>query len=79
MKNLDDRIHEVLYAVQKNGDLVGTTLFVVSDHGFWSFTHVVHPNVLLREKGMVHGEGRKITCDAWVMGEGGSALVYVNE
>jgi predicted AlkP superfamily pyrophosphatase or phosphodiesterase len=77
MKALDDRLKDLLEAVRSSGDLKHTTVFVVSDHGFRSFNKVVHPNTLLREKGWVRGEGSQINCDAWVLGEGGSALVYV--
>lgn len=77
MKCLDDRIKDILDSVQRNGDLSKTTLFVVSDHGFRAVKTVVRLNVLLREKGLVRGEGNQVTSDAWVISEGGSALVYV--
>lgn len=77
MKMLDDRLHDIIDAVRDSGDLDKTSIFVVSDHGFRTFNKVVHLNTLLRQKGLIRGEGNKINCDAWVMPEGGSALLYV--
>ncbi|WP_047487098.1 alkaline phosphatase family protein [Terriglobus sp. TAA 43] len=77
MKALDDRLREIIDAVHDSGDLDKTSIFVVSDHGFRTFNKVVHLNTLLRQRGLIRGEGSKINCDAWLMPEGGSALLYV--
>jgi len=51
-----------------------TTIFVVSDHGFKTYHHVIHPNALLRQKGLLRSAE---DCDGWVISEGGTAMVYV--
>ncbi|HWB97831.1 MAG TPA: alkaline phosphatase family protein, partial [Bryobacteraceae bacterium] len=75
----DDRIKELLDSLRKVGVLDRTTLLIVSDHGFKNVRHQIRANVLLREQGLVRREGGKLTCDAWVVPEGGSALVYVTD
>ena len=77
MKALDDRLRDIIDVLRDSGDLDKTTIFVVSDHGFRTFNKVVHLNTLLREKGLIRGEGKQINCDAWIIPEGGSALLYV--
>lgn len=79
MKALDDRLRDIIDAVRDSGDLDRTSIFVVSDHGFRTFKQVVHLNTLLREQGLIRGGGSGLHCDAWVMSEGGSALVYVTD
>lgn len=77
MKALDDRLRDIMDAVRSSGDLDRTTIFVVSDHGFRTFDKVVHLNTLLRQRSLIRGEGSQVNCDAWVVSEGGSALVYI--
>ena len=52
-------------------------MFIVSDHGFKTFTNSIRPNALLRSKGLVRGDDKNIECDAWVIPEGGTAMVYI--
>lgn len=79
MAFLDDRVRQVLDALQKDGDLEHTSVLVVSDHGFRSITHAIHANVLLRQKGLIQSTSGKETSQAWVVPEGGSAMVYVTD
>jgi len=51
-----------------------TTIIVVSDHGFKTYHHLIHPNVLLRQKGLLRSRDDN---DAWTVPEGGTAMVYV--
>jgi predicted AlkP superfamily pyrophosphatase or phosphodiesterase len=44
-------------------------ILIVSDHGFKTYEKVIHANALLSAKGWLD--------DAWVIPEGGSAMVYV--
>jgi predicted AlkP superfamily pyrophosphatase or phosphodiesterase len=52
-------------------DTVGNraTILIVSDHGFKTYDKVIQPNALLAAKGLLE--------DAWVIPEGGSAMVYI--
>jgi predicted AlkP superfamily pyrophosphatase or phosphodiesterase len=67
MAFLDDRVKQI------SDTLTSTqrpfTLLIVSDHGFRKTTHAIYPNTLLRQEGLVR--------DAWVVPDGGIAMVYV--
>jgi predicted AlkP superfamily pyrophosphatase or phosphodiesterase len=77
MALLDSRVKQIVDTTERAGLFRETTLIVVSDHGFRSIAHKLHPNVLLREKGILKpGKGKAIS-DAWVLSAGGMAMVYV--
>ena len=76
MALLDSHVKRILDTLEKTGQASKATVIVVSDHGFRSFKHKIHPNVLLREKGLVGGP-EPLRADAWVMPNGGTAMVYV--
>jgi predicted AlkP superfamily pyrophosphatase or phosphodiesterase len=67
---MDDRVKEIYDAVQKAGLLERTTFLIVSDHGFRNVQHLIHSDVALAAAGI---EG------AWVVPEGGTAMVYVKD
>ena len=74
----DARVGRVLAALERAGILARTTVFVVSDHGFKTYKQVIQPNAVLRREGLVTVlEGGKVMCDAWVIPEGGTAMVYI--
>lgn len=73
----DRQLQRILDAVERAGIQKQTTLLVVSDHGFKTYRYAIRPNALLREKGLLRGEDSQIDCDAWVVAEGGTAMVYV--
>ena len=75
----DQRVRDILDAVENAGLRDRTTLVVVSDHGFKSATRSIRPNVALREQGLLKAQGGKIECDAYVIPEGGTAMVYVTD
>ncbi|MGD1103510.1 MAG: ectonucleotide pyrophosphatase/phosphodiesterase, partial [Terriglobia bacterium] len=58
----DRQLQQILDAVERAGIQKQTTLLVVSDHGFTTFQHVISPNALLRQKGLLKGEGGQIDC-----------------
>jgi predicted AlkP superfamily pyrophosphatase or phosphodiesterase len=64
----DDRVKEIYDAVQKAGLLERTTFLIVSDHGFHRIKHLVHAEAALAAAGVT---------GAWVVPEGGTAMVYV--
>jgi len=73
----DRQVERILDAIERAGIRQRTTVLVVSDHGFKTYRHVIRGNVVLREKGLLRDEGSQVDCDAWVMAEGGTAMVYV--
>lgn len=68
---LDSRVEEVVEAVRSARMMDRTTFLIVSDHGFKAFTKQIRPAVALANAGL----GDK----AYVLPEGGSAIVYVEE
>jgi predicted AlkP superfamily pyrophosphatase or phosphodiesterase len=52
-------------------------LFIVSDHGFRAIKRKIHPNVLLRARGLISGEKGGARGDAWVLSTGGTAMVDI--
>ena len=73
----DRQVQRILDAIERAGIRQRTTVLVVSDHGFKTYQHLIRANVVLREKGLLRDEGGQVDCDAWVMAEGGTAMVYV--
>ncbi len=73
----DDSLRRIVEAVEGAGLKDRTTLLVVSDHGFKTARRSIRPNTVLRERGLLKVVSGKIECDAWVMPDGGSAMVYV--
>jgi predicted AlkP superfamily pyrophosphatase or phosphodiesterase len=70
----DRQFERILDAVDKAGIRDTTTILVVSDHGFKAYHHLIHPNAVLRQKGLLRSAQ---DCDGWVVAEGGTAMVYV--
>lgn len=78
LAHADTQVRRLLDAVDNLGIGSRTTVIVVSDHGFKTYTQVIHANAFLRQKGLVRDTaGSGVACDAWVIPEGGSAMVYV--
>ncbi len=74
----DDRIRDLVDAVEAAGLRERTTFFIVSDHGFVGYTKQLLPNVLLRKAGLLGLEGDKVVPgQALVLSQGGGAFVYV--
>ena len=76
---LDGQVARVLEALDTAGLRQRATVIVVSDHGFKLAPRVVRPNVLLRQAGLLEGTGDATVCDAYVLSEGGTAMVYVTD
>lgn len=70
----DRQLQKILDAVDRAGIKDRTTIFVVSDHGFKTYHHLIHPNALLKQKGLLRNPDDN---DGWVVPEGGTAHVYV--
>ncbi|HUE43268.1 MAG TPA: alkaline phosphatase family protein [Candidatus Sulfotelmatobacter sp.] len=74
---LDSQVNRVVQVLQRPDFAGRSTLIIVSDHGFRSYRHRIHAHVLMEEKGFITGADGKLRGDAWVVPEGGSAMVYV--
>jgi predicted AlkP superfamily pyrophosphatase or phosphodiesterase len=73
----DDCLSRVVEAVRKAGALDRTTFFILSDHGFTTYTHTLSPNVALIQQGLLHKQDKDYAGDVWVKAEGGAAGVYI--
>lgn len=74
----DDRIRDLVDAVEAAGLKDRTTFFVVSDHGFFTYTRNILPNVAFRKSGLIQVEGDKVVGrQAWFLPQGGGGFVYV--
>jgi predicted AlkP superfamily pyrophosphatase or phosphodiesterase len=74
---LDSQVNRIVEVLERSDFAKRSSLIIVSDHGFRSYRHRIHANVLLQEKGIVASVDGKLRGDAWVVPEGGSAMVYV--
>jgi predicted AlkP superfamily pyrophosphatase or phosphodiesterase len=74
---LDSQVNRIVQILQQPDFAGRSTLIIVSDHGFRSYRHRIHPNILLQEKGIITERDGKLQGDAWAMPEGGTAMVYV--
>src|SRR5882672_1072187 len=77
MAYLDDKVKQILDTLERTGLSKNATVIVVSDHGFRSIKHKLHANVLLHGKGLLTGGPGAEKGDAWVVPDGGIAMVYI--
>lgn len=78
MSYADDRVRDVVQAVQRTPMAGKTTFIVVGDHGFFPIERDIRPNVVLRKLGLIKANGGKIESQAaFVLSQGGGAAVYV--
>jgi predicted AlkP superfamily pyrophosphatase or phosphodiesterase len=77
IKTADAQVRQVWDELQS--DFPGkATLVVVSDHGFSPIEHVLMPNVILKQAGLVEVKGTRVVGGpVRVVTQGGAALVYV--
>lgn len=74
----DRLVGDLLESLERTGRKA--TVLIVTDHGFKKVNKVVFPNVALRKAGLVKTEGQKaVSCDAYVMVQGGLAFAYVTD
>jgi predicted AlkP superfamily pyrophosphatase or phosphodiesterase len=78
MAHLDTQVARIVRAIEEAGMTATTTIFVLSDHGFKAVRQQILPNAALLKAGLLEAVDGKITAtQAYVVPEGGSALVYV--
>ena len=65
----DAKVQRILDALARAGIARRTTVLIVSDHGFKTYTKVIQPNALAAREGL----GGAV----WSIPEGGTAMVYV--
>ena len=75
----DDRVRELVEAIDASPMAGKTTLFVVSDHGFFPVNYEIRPNVVLRKLGLIQGTGNAEKRTAYCMAEGGACAVYITD
>lgn len=74
----DDRVRDVIEAIEAAGLKDRATVFVVSDHGFFGYTKTVLTGVALKKAGLITMDGDKIAeRKVAVVSQGGSAFVYL--
>lgn len=69
----DDRVRDIVEAVEKSQHKDRTTVIVASDHGFFGVTKEIRPNVLLRKAGLLSSDKKQALC----LAQGGACAVYV--
>jgi len=74
---IDACVQEIINAIESSGWRDRATVFIVADHGFKTVKRSIRPNAVLYQQGLLKAEGNKITCDAYVVPEGGCGLVYI--
>lgn len=73
----DDCIGRIEDAVKSAGAWGRTTFFIMSDHGFTTYSHTIRPNAQLRLDGFITGSGDAATGKVWTQAEGGAAEVFI--
>ena len=78
MSHLDAQVAEIVAAVEQAGLTARTTFFVVSDHGFKLVKRQIRLNAAFMKAGLLKAQdGKVVQSDAYVVPEGGSAIVYL--
>ncbi|QHN02908.1 sulfatase-like hydrolase/transferase [Granulicella sp. WH15] len=75
----DDCLKRVVDAARSKGILDRTTFFIVSDHGFATYTHTIFPNAALAQQGLLHRAGDHYAGAVWGNAEGGAAELYIRD
>lgn len=74
----DDRLRDLVEAVEQSPFKGKATIIVASDHGFFPIDKDIQPNVLLRKLDYITVDGGKITRkDAFCASQGGACMAYV--
>ncbi len=79
MAFLDAQLARLLAVVDRAGLTERTSVIVLADHGFRIARRTIQPNVILRNEGLITGEGASLRADAWTMPWGGAAGIYLRD
>jgi predicted AlkP superfamily pyrophosphatase or phosphodiesterase len=78
VKFADDRLHDLVEALEASPFKGKATLVVASDHGFFPIDKEIHANVLLKQAGLIAMDGSRVgNKQAWCQSQGGACMVYV--
>jgi len=74
----DAHVKRILDALDEAGIRERTAIFLVSDHGFMNVTREVHPNILLKQHGLIKTDENGSVTEArvYAVSNGGSAMVF---
>jgi predicted AlkP superfamily pyrophosphatase or phosphodiesterase len=75
----DHCLERVVDAVRETGALDRTTFFILSDHGFSTYTHTISPNAALVKMGLLRKDNNTYLGDVWVKAEGGAAELFIRK
>lgn len=76
---VDARLGEFVEAIRRHNLADRTTVLIVSDHGFKPAPRRVRPNAFLREHGFIRRGPGGTEADAYLVAQGGNAMVYVTD
>jgi predicted AlkP superfamily pyrophosphatase or phosphodiesterase len=79
MAFVDAQVGRLMAALERSGLAAKTTVIVLADHGFRNARRSINPNVVLRQAGLIRGEGEARQADAWTMPWGGTAGIYLRD
>ncbi|MBB5059319.1 putative AlkP superfamily pyrophosphatase or phosphodiesterase [Granulicella aggregans] len=75
----DQCLRRIVEAARTAGNLDRTTFFILSDHGFATYTHTISPNVALVEQGLLKKQDGRYKGEVWIKAEGGAASLYIRD
>jgi predicted AlkP superfamily pyrophosphatase or phosphodiesterase len=76
----DDRLGDLVEAIEHSPYKDKTTLIVASDHGFFPIDKEIRPNVLLAKAGLIEvADGKAGKKRAWALSQGGACGIYLLE
>ena len=79
MLRMDERLGDLIEAVEKAGLKEQTTFLVLGDHGQINIRYRVKLNQLLKEAGLIYRENGKMKWRAYIQSAGGAAYLYLRE
>lgn len=76
---MDNRLGEIIGAVEKSGIMESTVFLIVGDHGQINVRYKVRLNQLFKEQGLIYEEDGELKWRAYLQSTGGSAYLHVRE
>lgn len=74
----DNRVRDIVESVEAAGLRDQTAFFIVSDHGFITYTRSIKPNVLLKQEGLLQAAGPTLkNAQVYCLAQGGGAFIYI--
>ncbi|WP_042201587.1 alkaline phosphatase family protein [Paenibacillus camerounensis] len=74
---MDNRLGEIMQAVEAAGIKEDTVIMVLGDHGQFNVRYKVHLNKLLQDKGLIYEENGEMNWRAYFQCGGGSAYLHI--